>query len=237
MTWWMWCLNIAGLAVLVYLFYKADKAWSSRPLLLAPLLIYVLISVEDLLEWIDLTAVFHGPGGLRATIVLFSLGSVVFYVLYIFKKISESAHQEVRLRTVVERISMAAVMCVLFFAVVYTSIYKLFGNSSFSGSPIGDDLLSQGVAFLYFSVATFVMVGYGDIVAVDNTARLVVIMQMAFSFVTVGYALSMLGTLRLMMSPGSDEELETRGEDQVNKRAEEESESGNEKKSSSEEHS
>lgn len=232
MAWWMWCLNALGLVLLIYLFYKADKEWSSRPLLLAPLLIYVLISIEDLMGWIDLAAVFQGTGGIRVTIVLFSFGSVAFYVLYIFKKISESAHQELQLKTLVARISLAAIMCVLFFTVVYTSIYKLSGSSAFSGAPIGDDLLSQSISFLYFSVATFVMVGYGDIVAVDNTARLVVVMEMAFSFITVGYALSMLGTLRLMLSPGSDDEIEAKGEDNENDESEENASERQERKAS-----
>ncbi|WP_410514146.1 ion channel [Paenibacillus sp. BR2-3] len=38
-------------------------------------------------------------------------------------------------------------------------------------------------SFLYFSVATFTTVGYGDIAPVDNTSRLVVIMQISFSFI------------------------------------------------------
>jgi voltage-gated potassium channel len=204
MSWWMWLLNLTGFLLLIYLFYSMDKKWSSRPLLLAPLLIYVLVSVEDLLGWIDLMNVVPGEGGMRALILLFALCSVIFYVLYIFDRIADSVHQHVDMKTTLVRISMAAGMCILFFTMVYMSIYKLFGGISFEGENIGQDLLSQFITFLYFSMATFVTVGYGDIAPVDNTSRLVVVMEIAFSFITVAYALSMLGTLRRIFKPGDD---------------------------------
>ncbi|EHB56917.1 MULTISPECIES: potassium channel family protein [Paenibacillus] len=204
MSWWMWLLNLAGLIALIYAFYMMDKKWSSRPLLLAPLLIYVLVSVEDLLGWIDLMEIVPGKGGMRALIVIFSLCSVVFYVLYIFDKIADSVNRHVDMKTTLIRISMAAAMCILFFTLVYMSIYKLFGGVSFEGDNLGQDPLSQFITFLYFSMATFVTVGYGDVSPVDNTSRLVVILEIAFSFITVAYALSMLGTLRQIFKPGSD---------------------------------
>jgi voltage-gated potassium channel len=91
---------------------------------------------------------------------------------------------------------------------VYTSIYKLFGQSSFQGNGLGADLLSQLITFLYFSVATFTTVGYGDIAPIDNTSRLVVVMQISFSFITVAYALSMLGLFRKILGASPEEDIE-----------------------------
>lgn len=57
-------------------------------------------------------------------------------------------------------------------------------------------------------MATFTTVGYGDVAPVDNTSRLVVIMQISFSFITVAYALSMLGLFRKILGPGTEAEIE-----------------------------
>ncbi|KGE20756.1 ion channel [Paenibacillus wynnii] len=209
MTWWVWTINITVLLLFAYSFYRMELRWLNKRVLLTPILIYVLISVEDLLNWIDWGSIVPGNGGMRGLILLFCLASVLFYILFIFNEIKESNSKEVKLHQTLSRISIATMSCVIFFTVVYTSIYKLFGQTSFQGEGIGRDLLSQFITFLYFSVATFTTVGFGDIAPVDNTSRLVVIMQISFSFITVAYALSMLGIFRKILGAATDAEIDS----------------------------
>ncbi len=195
-SWVLW-VNVLVLIGLALLFYLLDKRVTSRVILLAPILVYVAVSLEDLLGWVDFGSVLQSDAVLRAIIVLFVLGSVVFYILYIFRRIADSAlKREVSLKSAVIRISIATLSCIVFFTVVYTSIYKLFKGGSFAGENLGEDTLSQLITFFYFSVATFTTVGYGDVRPVDNTSRLVVVMEVFFSFITVAYALSMIGVFR-----------------------------------------
>ncbi|MEK4004634.1 ion channel [Paenibacillus sp. FSL H3-0333] len=206
MAWWIWAFNIIVIVFLVVRFAGLKLNWMGRGVLLAPILIYALISVEDLLNLIDLGTIVPGNRGLRGLILFFVLASVLFYILFIFHEIRDSNSKEVRMQQTLVRISIAAFTCILFFTVVYTSIYKLFGQSSFQGEGLGQDLLSQLITFLYFSVATFTTVGYGDIAPIDNTSRLVVVMHICFSFITVAYALSMLGLFRKILGVNTTEE-------------------------------
>lgn len=197
-------LNVLGMLALVCILYILNKRVTSRFILLAPIVVYVIISLEDLFGWIDIALLLHSEGALRALIVLFVLGSVILYVLYIFRKIADTANNLVGLKVVVIRISTATLSCIIFFTIVYTSIYKLFKGGSFLGDNIGSDTLSQLITFLYFSAATFTTTGYGDIMPADNTSRLVVVMELFFSFVTVAYALSMLGVFRQIFKEGPE---------------------------------
>ncbi|USB32514.1 potassium channel family protein [Paenibacillus sp. YPG26] len=189
-------LDAVALIVLAVLFYRVDKRITGRVILLAPVIIYIALCLQDLLGLIDFASVLAPPALMRAVILLFVLFSVIFYIIFIFHRIALSVNKEVQLKSTVIRIFSATVMCILFFMVVYTSIYKTFGESAFKGDNIGDSLISQLISFLYFSLATFATVGYGDIRPVDDTSRLVVIMEILFSFVTVAYALSMIGVFR-----------------------------------------
>ncbi|MNW05271.1 hypothetical protein D3C71_2014930 [compost metagenome] len=56
----------------------------------------------------------------------------------------------------------------------------------------------------------------------DNTARLVVIMQIGFSFITVAYALSMLGLFRKILGPQTEEEIKAEVEVDLEEEVEEE---------------
>lgn len=222
MAWWIWIFNFAVIILLALWFLRIKLSWMGKGVLLAPILIYALISVEDLLNLIDLGTIVPGNRWLRGLILIFVLASVLFYILFIFHEIKESNSKEVRMQQTLVRISIAAFTCIIFFTVVYTSIYKLFGQSSFEGKGLGQDLLSQLITFLYFSVATFTTVGYGDVAPIDNTSRLVVVMQISFSFITVAYALSMLGLFRKILGPGTtEEEIEASIEVDINDKVEE----------------
>lgn len=211
---WLIWLNVIGMLALVIMLYILNKRVTSRFILLAPIVVYVIISLEDLFGWIDIASLLESEGALRALIVLFVLGSVILYILYIFRKIADTANNVIGLKAVVIRISTATLSCIVFFTIVYTSIYKLFKGGSFMGENIGGDTLSQLITFLYFSAATFTTVGYGDIRPVDNTSRLVVVLELFFSFVTVAYALSMLGVFRQIFKdmPGANGNRKAREE-------------------------
>lgn len=198
MAWWIWAFNIIVIVFLVVRFARLKLSWIGRGVLLAPILIYALISVEDLLNLIDLGTIVPGNRGLRGLILFLSwLQSCSIFCLFSMKSGIPTARRSGCSRRWSGSASLHSP--VLFFTVVYTSIYKLFGQSSFQGKGLGEDLLSQFITFLYFSVATFTTVGYGDIAPIDNTSRLVVVMQICFSFITVAYALSMLGLFRKIL--------------------------------------
>lgn len=122
MGWWVWTFNFVAIVMLVLCFNRMKLSWMSRGVLLAPILIYALISVEDLLNLIELGNIVPGNRGLRGLILLFVLASVLFYILFIFHEIKDSNSKEVRLQQTLVRISIAAFTCILFYSRIYIRI-------------------------------------------------------------------------------------------------------------------
>ncbi|MFD1904323.1 hypothetical protein ACFSQ7_10060 [Paenibacillus rhizoplanae] len=84
MAWWIWAFNIIVIVLLVLRFARLKLNWMGRGVLLAPILIYALISAEDLLNLIDLGTIVPGNRGLRGLILFFCPGfSPVLYSVYI----------------------------------------------------------------------------------------------------------------------------------------------------------
>ncbi len=76
------------------------------------------------------------------------------------------------------------------FATDYTCLYQ-FDPLSFEGViAISDTYIYNLCHFIYFSVITFSIVGYGDIVPVSEVARLVVMLEIFLSFFIIVFALA-----------------------------------------------
>lgn len=122
MAWWIWIFNFAVIILLALWSLRIKLSWMGKGVLLAPILIYALISVEDLLDLIDLGTIVPGNKGLRGLILIFVLASVLFYILFIFHEIKDSNSKEVRLQHTLVRISIAAFSCIIFYSCIYIHI-------------------------------------------------------------------------------------------------------------------
>ena len=75
-------------------------------------------------------------------------------------------------------------MLVILFAIVYVSLSTVLPGS-FS------ELLSQ-VAGLYLTMSVFSTVGFGDIAAITDAARLIVVLQILLNLLSVGVVVKVL---------------------------------------------
>ena len=121
-------------------------------------------------------------------ILAFSFMIVFNYIIFAFERIAEATSKKTTTFLAIIYIALSAVSVVILFSLIYMTIYNMV-PSSFAGE-IGDNLFSQAISFLYFSVATFATVGYGDILATSNLARIIVIAEMVYTFIIVVFAIS-----------------------------------------------
>jgi voltage-gated potassium channel len=161
---------------------------------LRPLLIFVgLLLLYYLLPLWDR----HTP----STAVSLALGLVLVAVLLVWqiRKITTSPYPRLR---AVEALALTGPLFIMVFATVY-----------FATGQNDPSAFSQGLSrtdSLYFTVTVFSSVGFGDIVPVTQTARVLVIIQMLGDLILVGFvARVILGAVR---SGLSHHDSETRAE-------------------------
>ena len=82
------------------------------------------------------------------------------------------------------------IISVFSFATDYTCIYQ-FSQTAFEGVPnYSNSYIYNLYHFFYFSVITFSTVGFGDITAVSDVARFVVMLEIFLSFFLIVFALT-----------------------------------------------
>ncbi|WP_052350805.1 ion channel [Paenibacillus gorillae] len=177
-------LSIIGIFAILYLFKLISKFISSRAIVFSPVVMLLMIY---LIERISHVFSILTNGNLDYILLFFSLLVSTVYVGFLFEKIAESSENNDTVSALIKIATMIFSSC-LYFSLVYLMLYEI-DHQAFKGD-VGNDLLSQLVSFIYFSVVTFTTVGYGDINPISNSARLTVLLQIALSYITVVYAIS-----------------------------------------------
>lgn len=131
--------------------------------------------------------------------ILALLGALVVFLLLLawqIRAIVQAPHPEVR---AIQILLLAFVVILIVFSYTYLSLAEQ-DSGSFS------EHLSRVAAF-YFSVSTFATVGFGDIAARSDPARLVVTIQMLLDLALIaGAARLVLGAVRMALSSRQPEE-------------------------------
>jgi hypothetical protein len=123
-----------------------------------------------------------GAGG-RTGLLVVVLGPVVFGGLVVWQAVTITRSAYPRLRTV-EALATALPLFLVLFAAAYFMLAR--------GRPAA---FSEGLSrtdALYFTVTVFATVGFGDIVPVDGTARVLTTVQMVVDLLLIGVVVKVL---------------------------------------------
>ncbi|WP_036644978.1 ion channel [Paenibacillus sp. oral taxon 786] len=181
-------LALLLLMLVIFIFNKLERFLSARALIFTPILLPLLIYFANLVSFGSVIDIF--AGNINQTIfcvLIFSFIITGFYILYIFERIAQSSIDD-NVTKALFRIGYAAASSCIYFALIYTIVYRVSGNTAFQGN-VGEGMLSQLISFLYFSTIIFT-VGFSDISPVGSLPRLLVLLEVVLGFITVIYAIS-----------------------------------------------
>ncbi|MCY9664210.1 hypothetical protein M5X11_04355 [Paenibacillus alginolyticus] len=181
-------LALLLLLLLMFIFYKLESLISAKALVFTPITIPILFYLANLASFGSVMDIF-GDNKTEIFICLFLFSFMIkgFYILYIFERIAQSSVDN-NITGALFRIGYAAISSCIYFALIYTTVYRVSGNTAFQGN-VGEGIVSQFISFLYLSTIIFT-VGFSDISPVGNFPRLIVLLEVVLGFITVIYAIS-----------------------------------------------
>lgn len=123
----------------------------------------------------------------KLALVVYAIGATVavsFAINDVVKK-SKAPHDHL-----ICPIGGGLITIILLFTSEYLLLYRFF-PTSFKGDP-GDDILTQFLSFLYFSITTIATANLGDILPTTTTPRLLIATEIAFNLFTLATGIQLL---------------------------------------------
>lgn len=148
-----------------------------------PLIIYLLFCLVTSLMSTDIATIFGGVSTVFYITFMFAIMSTISYLSFSFDYIIKRDFKFISYRRSLFNILYIVFVNISYFAVAYSSMYS-FDNTIFTGY-IGETFIEKSISFLYFSFITFTTIGYGDISPINSYARLLVMLEGFYSFVTI----------------------------------------------------
>ena len=153
-------------------------------IIIAVIYIYFMKFLDHSLSWVPYV------------VVLFALLKTIYFTFSTFRQVNKSIRQCHSFMQLLWVFGILVFLIIFSFAADFTCLsaanatsfleLKTSRNLSYSGHLFG---------YFYFSVVTFASIGYGDIVPVTVPARLIVILEIAQSFVMVVFGLSNINNI------------------------------------------
>jgi|TARA_R110002050_G_C8931069_1_gene511995 hypothetical protein len=176
--------------------YKIDYDSFLKQLIkrLSPAVILVALVVivyVYLMQFVD-----HKISWVPYLMVLFALIKTIYFTFFTFKQVNKSIRQCHSFGQLLWIFGLLVLLIIFSYAADYSCIAAA-NTGSFQGFNTSDNMgyLSFLFEFFYFSVVTFAAIGYGDIVPLTYPARILVIMEIAQSFVLIVFGLSNINNI------------------------------------------
>ena len=147
-----------------------------------------------LMQFADHTAVWTSY-----LVVVIALIKTFYFTFFTFKQVNKSIKKCHSFTQLLWTFGLLVSLIILSYSADFTCLYAADSNS-FQGIKIYSTTtyFNQLFDFFYFSVVTFASIGYGDIVPVSLSAKLIVMLEIGQSFVLVVFGLSNINNIRML---------------------------------------
>lgn len=128
-------------------------------------------------------------------VVIFSLGKTLLFVAEMFRHISRTAHHEISQQKIFAMVGLYAFLFVVSFAFDAWILLEV-DAAAIAGVPVSEGAINRMADMLYYSISTFTTAGFGDLVPVSRTARLLASAELMLSFFLTVLVIANFSSLR-----------------------------------------
>ena len=155
--------------------------------------VVVVLSLSYVL-WVN-----ENPDSLFLPVLVVGLAFVktIFIVRLTFLQLSKIIGESHQLTHVLTLFAVLIVLIILSFSADYLALYGLNSENFKSATSINGSFLLEFFEFTYFSLITFSSVGFGDIVPLTISGKLLVIMEVFLSFFVLVFGIANINRIHV----------------------------------------
>ena len=141
----------------------------------------------------------ENPDSLFLPILVVGLAFVktIFIVRLTFLQLSKIIGESHQLTHVLTLFAVLIILIILSFSADYLALYGLNSENFKSATSINGSFLLEFFEFTYFSLITFSSVGFGDIVPLTISGKLLVIMEVFLSFFVLVFGIANINRIHV----------------------------------------
>lgn len=130
-------------------------------------------------------------------IVVLALVKTVFIVRLTFIQLSKIIGESHQLTHVLTLFAVLIVLIILSFSADYQALYVLNSENFKSATSLNGSFFMQFFEFMYFSLITFSSVGFGDIIPVSVSGKIIVILEILLSFFVLVFGIANINRIHV----------------------------------------
>ena len=155
--------------------------------------VVVVLSLSYVL-WVN-----ENPDSLFLPVLVVGLAFVktIFIVRLTFLQLSKIIGESHQLTHVLTLFAVLIILIILSFSADYLALYGLNSENFKSATSINGSFLLEFFEFTYFSLITFSSVGFGDIVPLTISGKLLVIMEVFLSFLVLVFGIANINRIHV----------------------------------------
>jgi uncharacterized membrane protein len=155
---------------------------------LAIIVLCFLVFYIDSIEFLDSTIT-------KISLIIIALLKSIFFIIQNFKKIRESNQENIVYYKFLIFMGVNITLLIISFAIDFYSLYEV-APESFTGISPNTPLANKLFEFSYYSVLNMTNFGFGAIMPLTLTAKILTALEVILSFIAIIFVLSDFMSLR-----------------------------------------